>query len=610
MSTRDIFLRKASYPCKHRYGLEFSIKHKILHLVLCILLAGDIATNPGPTLPNAQFGNLSPSHLQVPVDERPKNEFGPAIALANMMSLAPKIDELRCFVENTNPDLISLTETWLNDSISEHHLNIPGYNLLLKNRTSGVHGGVGLYIKNSIKFNALTDIYHPQLEVLWTYIKPTRLPRGIPCVIVGTVYHTHYPVGASDNAMLDYLASSLTVIEGRYPGCGILITGDFNRLNVSRLLKQFKLKQLVRGPTRGERTLDLIITNMPQLYDKNLLQSFPPFGLSDHSVLLLQPKPRTVQSRSRRSVTRRDTRLSRRHELGRYLSSIDWSFLDSVTGCESKFQLFLDLVKTGLDTIMPLKPVKLHVNDAPWISPEFKTLIKLRQKAYAQGDQDRFRQLRHVVNRERKVLRSRYYTSRVANLKNTKPSQWWNEVKKISGMVPAAPTGNIRSQLHISGIDGMSNKDITDLINTALLEPMQIYQPLDCLPPIDENSEVLKLDAYSVYSALLTLNPRKASGPDEVPNWLLKDYADFLANPVCDILNSSFDEQALPASWKYANVTPLPKTKPVTIIAKHIRPISLTPTLSKLAEDFVVRNDVGLAILEIIDPNQFGAVPK
>ncbi|CAB4003563.1 Hypothetical predicted protein, partial [Paramuricea clavata] len=75
-------------------------------------------------------------------------------------------------------------------------------------------------------------------------------------------------------------------------------------------------------------------------------------------------------------------------------------------------------------------------------------------------------------------------------------------------------------------------------------------------------------------------------------------------------LLSSFDEQALPASWKYANVTPLPKTKPVTIIAKHIRPISLTPTLSKLAEDFIVRNYVGPAILEIIDPNQFGAVPK
>ena len=113
-----------------------------------------------------------------------------------------------------------------------------------------------------------------------------------------------------------------------------------------------------------------------------------------------------------------------------------------------------------------------------------------------------------------------------------------------------------------------------------------------------------------MYSALLTLNPRKASGPDEVPNWLLKEYSDFLAKPVCNILNSSFDEQALPASWKYANVTPLLKKKPVTVIAKHIRPISLTPALSKLAEDFVIRNYVCPAVLEIIDPNQSSAIPN
>ena len=112
---------------------------------------------------------------------------------------------------------------------------------------------------------------------------------------------------------------------------------------------QFKLKKLVNVnfPTSGERTLDLIITKMPQLYDKNMVQSFPPFGLSDHSVLLLQPKTRPVRSSSRRSVTQRDTRLSRKQELGRYLSSIDWSILDSVGSCESKLQLFLDLVKTA-----------------------------------------------------------------------------------------------------------------------------------------------------------------------------------------------------------------------------------------------------------------------
>ena len=149
ISTQDKFLRKFNYPRKYRYGLEFNLKHKSLHLVMCILLAGDIATNPGPNTPNIQpTGNCS------------NKEFGPSIALANMMSLAPKIDELRCFVNNTKPDLISLTETWINDSVSEHHLKIPGFNLLLKNRTSGPHGGVGLYIKNSVMFKALTDLFH------------------------------------------------------------------------------------------------------------------------------------------------------------------------------------------------------------------------------------------------------------------------------------------------------------------------------------------------------------------------------------------------------------------------------------------------------------------
>jgi hypothetical protein len=80
---------------------------------------------------------------------------------------------------------------------------------------------------------------------------------------------------------------------------------------------------------------------------------------------------------------------------------------------------------------------------------------------------------------------------------------WWNEVKKISGMVPATSNVDIRSQLHIGGIDGKSNKYAADLINTSLLEPMQAYQPLACLPPFDEKSEVLKLDVYSVYSRLL-----------------------------------------------------------------------------------------------------------
>ena len=75
-------------------------------------------------------------------------------------------------------------------------------------------------------------------------------------------------------------------------------------------------------------------------------------------------------------------------------------------------------------------------------------------------------------------------------------------------------------------------------------------------------------------------------------------------------MNSSFAEQKLPRPWKDANVSPLIKVKSVTIINKHIRPISLTHAFSKLAEDFVVNKYIGPSVLGVIDPNQYGTNPK
>jgi hypothetical protein len=121
--------------------------------------------------------------------------------------------------------------------------------------------------------------------------------------------------------MLDYLSTTLTTIEGQYPGCGIFLAGDFNRLNVIRLSTEFRMKQLI-PPTRGDRILDLVLTNLPQIYDMNSVQILPPFGLSDHNVVLLHPKVRSPQEGpSRKVITKRDTRTSRKLELGRYLTT-------------------------------------------------------------------------------------------------------------------------------------------------------------------------------------------------------------------------------------------------------------------------------------------------
>ena len=108
----------------------------------------------------------------------------------------------------------------------------------------------------------------------------------------------------------------------------------------------------------------------------------------------------------------------------------------------------------------------------------------------------------------------------------------------------------------------------------------------------------------------MKLNRSKAHGPDGIPGWVLKENADLLAVPIADILNSSYREGRLPPSGKEADVVPVPKQRPVQDINKHLRPISQTPILSKIAEEYVVDTYVKPAVLSKIDPQQFGTVPK
>ena len=46
------------------------------------------------------------------------------------------------------------------------------------------------------------------------------------------------------------------------------------------------------------------------------------------------------------------------------------------------------------------------------------------------------------------------------------------------------------------------------------------------------------------------------------------------------------------------------------VLSKQLCPISLTPAISKLVEDFVVSTHVGPVVLKIIDHDQHGGIPK
>ena len=176
----------------------------------------------------------------------------------------------------------------------------------------------------------------------------------------------------------------------------------------------------------------------------------------------------------------------------------------------------------------------------------------------------------------------------------------------------SSQAGDLLSKIKADEVEGLSTLELASAINKAFVEPLEEYRlPIPLSPlPLGDDPEFLKISEEGSFKLLSSVHSAKAAGPDGINNWVLKEYAECLAFPVKTIVNASLKQQRLPDIWKCADVTPLPKTNPIENLNKDLRPISLTPAMSKIAEDIVVRDYVKPAIMKVLDPNQFGAVPK
>ena len=103
--------------------------------------------------------------------------------LRNVMSLAPKVDELRHVVKYASLDLVCSTESWLKSHIQDNVVALESYNIIRRDRTEAEHCGVCVCIKNTIKFTVVDDLEGPSFEALWIQISPTRLLRGYSSVL-------------------------------------------------------------------------------------------------------------------------------------------------------------------------------------------------------------------------------------------------------------------------------------------------------------------------------------------------------------------------------------------------------------------------------------------
>ena len=129
---------------------------------MLLLLSGDISLNPGPT-PNSVPQGIHFLYL-------------------NINSILPKLDELKTIAGNTKAAVIGITESKVDNSISDSEVGIPGYCVLLCDRNRN-GGGVAYYVKQDLCFNlrstAMGDIEGIFFNIL--------LPKTEP-IFVGIIY--------------------------------------------------------------------------------------------------------------------------------------------------------------------------------------------------------------------------------------------------------------------------------------------------------------------------------------------------------------------------------------------------------------------------------------
>ena len=90
--------------------------------------------------------------------------YVPSLFVSNVMSLAPKVDELRHVVKYANLNFVCISESWLKSHIHDNVVALESYNIIRRERTETEHGGMCEYIKNTIKFTVVNDLQDPLFE--------------------------------------------------------------------------------------------------------------------------------------------------------------------------------------------------------------------------------------------------------------------------------------------------------------------------------------------------------------------------------------------------------------------------------------------------------------
>ena len=108
-------------------------------------------------------------------------------------------------------------------------------------------------------------------------------------------------------------------------------------------------------------------------------------------------------------------------------------------------------------------------------------------------------------------------------------------------------SGDLVYQIQVEGFPDLSQLDQVNAISAALRGAVGRI-PITIPPPrlrLEESPDIPHVTESRVERILVKLNPSKVFGPDQIRNWLLKEFSDSVAFLYTEILNASFKRTAV-----------------------------------------------------------------
>ena len=539
-----------------------------------------------------------------------KNNF--FVLHLNTRSLTKNHDKIEELLNELNffPEIISISETKLNPQ-KTININICNYDFIHNDSPTNA-GGVGLYVKNGLKYSIRNDLnlHLPYCEDIWIEVKSTK-----QSLILSTIYrHPNSVVANFQDKLCDILLKlennkTSNVINGDF-NINLLNTKNNKVKNYTNMLTSVGCNSLINSPTRYSSNctpslLDHIYTNISNLrktsgiclYDiSHHLPTFLNIDNFQHSI-----KNKTVYRRSMKHFNLEHFIA----DLQEHLQNIDVA--NPISNVNNDSKQLISAFEFLLNKHSPLQPLsrqEKRLNEKPWISKcilkSIRTKNKLFRSHYRSNDLNKKLFYKKYLNKltHIKYLAKQSYYKNLFKESEGDSYRTWSIIgelidyknKKCASKIPCTIEVNDK-MLKTKSVDFLNElcKYFANVGANMNKNLNSIDSKLTIHAKCCSQSFVFhEITVEEINSCINNLKNRSAPGLDGINPKFIKMSKVCLAPFLATFFNKCIAQSVFPENFKTAIVTPIPKTTTPRSM-NDFRPISLLPILSKIFEKIIAK---------------------